>query len=57
MGDLVITQKENLVSIADAIREKAGIEDGMSFPDGFLEAVEGISTSNVVYEMGEYIPT
>lgn len=44
MSDLVITQKENLVSIADAIREKAGIEDSMSFPDGFLEAIAGIES-------------
>ena len=44
MADLVITEKQNLVNLADAIREKAGLEDGMSFPAGFLEAVAGIES-------------
>ncbi len=34
----------DLTSIADAIREKAGVSDSFVFPDGFVEAVSGIST-------------
>lgn len=33
----------DLTSIADAIREKAGVSDSFAFPDGFVEAVSGIS--------------
>lgn len=33
----------DLTSIADAIREKAGVSDSFVFPDGFIEAVSGIS--------------
>lgn len=33
----------DLTSIADAIREKAGVSDSFAFPDGFIEAVSGIS--------------
>lgn len=33
----------DLTSIADAIREKAGVSDSFVFPDGFVEAVSGIS--------------
>lgn len=32
----------SLTSIADAIRAKAGTPDALTFPDGFVSAVEGI---------------
>ena len=39
-----LIQDTSLTSIADAIREKAGLEDNLAFPEGFVEAIEGIST-------------
>lgn len=42
MSELVITEKANLVAIADKIREKAGSSDDMSFPDGFNEMLNNI---------------
>lgn len=63
MADLIIANKSDLVSIADAIREKAGLTDGMSFPDEFLDVVNGIESGIVVdlpsgyaLECGTYIP-
>lgn len=44
MSDLVIANKSDLVAVADAIREKAGSTDELSFPGGFVDAVGGIST-------------
>lgn len=32
----------SLTAVADAIRERAGTEDQLAFPDGFVSAVEGI---------------
>lgn len=37
----------NLTAIADAIREKAGVEDSFAFPAGFVEAIAGISAGNI----------
>ena len=34
----------NLKSVADAIREKAGLEESFTFPAGFVEAIAGIET-------------
>lgn len=34
----------DLTAVADAIREKSGTSDPMSFPAGFVEAIAGIST-------------
>lgn len=36
-------QATDIQAVADAIREKAGTTDAMVFPDGFVEAVSGIS--------------
>lgn len=38
-----------LKAIADAIREKAGTEDALAFPEGLVEAIEGIEAG------GQYI--
>ena len=38
----------NLLSIADAIREKAGLEESFAFPAGFVEAIAGIETGGDV---------
>lgn len=33
----------NLISIANAIREKAGLDDSFAFPQGFIDAIASIS--------------
>ena len=38
-----IVQKESLESVADSIRAKAGISEKLVFPNGWKEAVEGIT--------------
>ena len=44
MSDLVVANKSDLVAIADAIRTKAGGSESLSFPNGFVDAIGGIST-------------
>ena len=39
-----IIKEESLVAIGDAIRAKTGIEDALEFPNGMVEAVNGIET-------------
>lgn len=56
MADLVITEKDDLVSIANAIREKAGVEDSFAFPQGFLEALEEIGGDSMITASGTIIP-
>ena len=34
----------DLTAVADAIRAKSGTSEGLSFPDGFVAAIAGIST-------------
>ena len=34
----------DLTAVADAIRDKTGTSEGLSFPDGFAAAIAGIST-------------
>lgn len=43
MDEKYIADKADFVAVADAIREKAGTSDELSFPAGFVEAVGGIS--------------
>lgn len=40
MSELVIAEKADLVAIADALREKTGVNDNFTFPAGFIEAIE-----------------
>ena len=58
----------DLTSIADAIREKAGLTDSFVFPEGFVKAIAGIEAgggsdggialpSNCVFSSGSYVPT
>lgn len=52
-----IVKEESLTAIADSIRAKTGGTDELVFPDGFVEAVEGISgsdTKNVSLEVRQY---
>ena len=37
-----ISTGADMVSVANKIREKAGVSDGLVFPDGWIEAIEGI---------------
>lgn len=37
----------SLTAVADAIRSKAGTESALSFPDGFVNAVEGIEKPEI----------
>ena len=43
MGDLVLANKSDLVAVADAIRMKTGFNDGLSFPQGFIDAINSIN--------------
>lgn len=42
----VIVQESSLTAVADAIREKTGTSGTMIFPEGFVEAVGGISAGS-----------
>ena len=56
MSDLVIANKSDLVSIADAIREKARISDGLVFPDGFMEAISELEVGSIsTLANGEFV--
>lgn len=44
MADYVV-KEESLAGIADAIREKCGSSELFEFPDGFVEAIAGITGS------------
>lgn len=54
--ELVITEKDNLVSIADAIREKAGLAENFAFPQGFIDTISGIESGGGRKVQGTYIP-
>lgn len=55
----------DMVSLADKIREKAGVSDGLVFPNGLIEAIEGIETGGgsswtdnySVFATGTFTPT
>ena len=44
MSERVLVNTDDLVGVADAIREKGGTEEGLEWPDGFVSAVEEIET-------------
>ena len=39
-----LVQDASLTSVANAIREKTGSTDTLTFPSGFVSAIEGINT-------------
>lgn len=47
----------NLLSIANAIREKVGTSEALAFPNGFVSAIEALASggSGLAYDMGEFI--
>ena len=56
MSDYLVTDTE-LTSIADAIRTKGGTSADLSFPTGFVSAIEAISGGGLEYEEGTWTPT
>ena len=40
----LVVDKESLVSVADAIREKGGTSEGLTFPQGFVDGISAISS-------------
>ena len=44
MDDLIIAKKEDVVAVANAIREKTGSSDALTFPSGFVNGIAGISS-------------
>lgn len=42
MAEKYLVQEESLISIADAVRSKAGTSDKLAFPAGFAEAIAAI---------------
>ena len=49
--EYIIANKEDFVSVANAIREKADTTEGLTFPDGFVEAIVGIQTESPYNEI------
>lgn len=46
----VLTDTESLSAVAEAIRAKSGGDEPLVFPEGFVEAVEGIEGGNSYYD-------
>lgn len=44
MNDLFIAPRQDFIELADAIRTKAKVKDGLAFPNGMIEAIEGIGS-------------
>ena len=49
MADYLVTNME-LTAVADAIRDKAGTAGQLSFPDGFVSAIQGIQAESTLQE-------
>ena len=49
--DYYIVSREDLVSIADAIREKAGIEGSLVLPTGIVSATDNIVSDITINDM------
>lgn len=49
----VIVDRADLVAVADAIRQKAGIDTELTLPGGFVKAVEGISGGTALQDVEE----
>ena len=50
MSELLV-KSESLVAVADSIRSKTGSTEELVFPEGFVEAVDGISVSEEIDEL------
>lgn len=58
MTDIYKVSAESLTQVAQAIRDKSGMDQTLAFPQEFVSAIEGISTGGgpIVYECGTYCP-
>ena len=58
MANEYAVNQTDLKTVADAIRAKAGLSDGLAFPDGFGEAIAAIASGGaaggLAYDMGEW---
>jgi hypothetical protein len=52
-----LTTDTELTSVADAIRTKAGINDNLTWPNGFVTAIGNISTGGGTVENAETLYT
>ena len=51
------TQAVHLTAIADAIRQKAGTSSSLTFPYGFISAIQSIQNANPVLQNGSMTPS
>lgn len=49
-----ITADADMISVADAIREKGGTSSPLKFPTGFVEAIEAIGSGDFRIDLAEY---
>ena len=50
MSELLV-KSESLVAVADSIRAKTGATEELAFPEGFVEAVNGIEVGEEIDEL------
>ena len=55
MANEYAVNQADLQAVADAIREKGGTSDALSFPDGFVNAVGGIQAGTGASSLDQYI--
>lgn len=58
METILTVKEESMVAVADAVREKAGTTESLSFPDGMVSAINSIETTAVDltgYATEEYV--
>lgn len=53
-NEVLLVKQESLENVADAIREKGGTSAEMVFPQGFVDAVDAISTGNS-FDLIQYV--
>ena len=44
METILTVKEESMIAVADAVRDKAGVEGSLSFPNGMVDAINSIST-------------
>ena len=45
METILTVKEESMVAVADAVREKSGVEGSLSFPNGMVDAINSIETA------------
>lgn len=58
MSELIVTERENIVAIANAVRNKTGTTETMSL-GGIVDSINGIETGGVTNTLyiGTTVPT